>query len=227
MESVTDGILSLGKRAVGRLPAGIRWEVMAALDLNVPQVATDKDRAEGREEAKGIVDRADEFQESFDAESATVLEIGCGYGRLLVPTASLVDEAYGTDISRSSLRRTRQYAEEEGVNVTLAKAEETIPFDKEFDLIYALRVFTHLPRRQVIRYLKTIKDHLAADGVLLFRVPSLEQGGMDDLLAGELHHDYSFRVRYYTKSELETYMDGVGFSTMKIDGGWYVQASPE
>lgn len=227
MAGLSGKIQLAAKNVVGRLPSWLQWELMAATRFNIPDIDNDEVRRDGEQEAKGIAQRAEEFQDSFDIESSTVLEIGCGYGRLLVPMASLADESYGIDISRKSLRQTRKYAGEEGVDITLARSEESIPFDTEFDLIYALRVFTHLPRRQVLRYLIDIREHLSEGGVLLFRVPSLEKEGIDDLLDGELNNDYPFRVRYYTKTELETILDGAGFSDIQIDGGWYAQASVE
>ena len=55
----------------------------------------------------------------------------------------------------------------------LALSEEvltTLPFDREFDLIYAFSVFTHLSEKTAHAALNTLRRYIAGDGVLVITI---------------------------------------------------------
>jgi len=203
------------KRIVGKLPAKYQWELMSSSGHNVPDIDTEEERKEGKQEANKILDRVEDYNSNFTAGEAKVLEIGCGYGRLIVPVAQRVNEAYGVDISKSSIRKANKYATSEQVDVQFATAEESVPFDETFDLIYSKAVFMHMRRRQMLRYLKSVYDHLDENGVVYLDVPSLETG-INDLVNEELGQRYEYRMRYYTQTELELYLEATGYENVEV-----------
>jgi len=66
-----------------------------------------------------------------------VLDIPCGMGRLMLPLARLGISMTGVDLSELYLKRARQHAEKEGLDVRLIhKDMRDIPFDSEFDAAF-------------------------------------------------------------------------------------------
>lgn len=101
-------------------------------------------------------------------QPASILEVGCGYGKQLRALRTAVDAPlYGVDFSPSQLGQAQHYLE--GVeNVTLALASGArLPFpDHSFDLVLTSAVILHNPpkiaeaiRREVVRVSKRWTAH--------------------------------------------------------------------
>lgn len=98
---------------------------------------------------------------------SSVLEVGCGYGRLLraVGDRLRIRRLVGVDFSATQLVRARHYAS--AAQVALADAE-CLPFrDGEFDLVYTAGVMMHVPpaldvpvRRELLRVASRHVVHL-------------------------------------------------------------------
>ena len=104
---------------------------------------------------------------------STVLEIGCGIGRLLKPLATRVREAHGVDVSAEMVRQGRSYLK--GLNnVYLHKTSGTdlkgLP-DSYFDFCFSYIVLQHVPRKSVvISYFQEAERVLKPGGILRFQV---------------------------------------------------------
>jgi SAM-dependent methyltransferase len=93
-------------------------------------------------------------------QPASLLEVGCGYGKLLGEVRSLLDiPLWGVDFSPTQLTLARKYlGDDPGISLTLGRAEG-LPFpDQAFDLVVTSAVILHNPpgpaeriRREVIR----------------------------------------------------------------------------
>ena len=77
-----------------------------------------------------------------------ILEVGCGYGRLLKPIAESVElkRIVGVDFSDTMLRKAEQYINNSKVELILADATQGLPFvDDAFDVVYTSGVLMHIP----------------------------------------------------------------------------------
>jgi SAM-dependent methyltransferase len=94
-----------------------------------------------------------------------VLEIGCGYGRLMKPIAGCVAEVHGIEVSPEPLVMAQKLlAGVSNAVVTLCDGL-SIPYqDDSFDLVYAVAVFQHLPRAVVRAYVPEIRRVLRPGG---------------------------------------------------------------
>jgi 2-polyprenyl-3-methyl-5-hydroxy-6-metoxy-1,4-benzoquinol methylase len=103
---------------------------------------------------------------------ATVLDYGCGWGRLMrlmyahIPPSRL----YGCDPWSDSIELCRSH----GVRGHLALSDylpKSLPFgDTQFDLIYAYSVFTHLSERTCNTVLAALRQRIKPNGLLCITV---------------------------------------------------------
>ncbi len=104
--------------------------------------------------------------------SASVLEIGCGIGRILVPLSERVRLAYGVDISPAMIEQSRVYCGDRR-NVRTSVTDGTLAAfaDESIDLVISYLVFQHIPDgRAIARYVREAARVLTPGGVLRFQV---------------------------------------------------------
>ena len=130
------------------------------------------------------------FVEAAKAAAGPVLEIGCGTGRVLIPTAQAGVEIAGLDLSPQMLQvcRERLQAEPEAVQarVQLVQADmRDFELDQHFRLAtIPFRPFQHLTTvADQLACLKSIHRHLVPGGRLILDLfnPSLEALVRDDV----------------------------------------------
>jgi 2-polyprenyl-3-methyl-5-hydroxy-6-metoxy-1,4-benzoquinol methylase len=97
----------------------------------------------------------------------TVLDFGCGVGRLLIPFAKIVDEVVGLDVSPSMLREARRNCDEHGLrNVRLLDSDDSLStLTGSFDLIHSCIVFQHIPAERGRTIFSKLLQHLRPGGV--------------------------------------------------------------
>lgn len=110
---------------------------------------------------------------------ASILELGCGTGRALVPLAEHCDQIYGIDISIAMLDRCRTKIQNAGIQDKARVAQEDITrisLHQRFDLIIAPnRVMQRLVTdEQVDRMLSCIGFHLRRDGICILNAANPE-----------------------------------------------------
>ena len=97
----------------------------------------------------------------------SVLDFGCGYGRMLRLLPWFTDRLYGCDPWEVSL----QLCEQHRVWGQLARSEylpEDLPFGEEkFDVVLAFSVFTHTSARALRTALAAIRRRIAPGGLLV------------------------------------------------------------
>jgi len=106
-----------------------------------------------------------------DVKSSTVLDYGCGWGRLIRLLYKYVpyDKIYGVDPWDKSIDLCRQH----GVKANLAICDYvpyTLPFERQFDLIFAFSVFTHLSEKTAKTVLSTLRSYIREDGLLAITI---------------------------------------------------------
>lgn len=137
----------------------------------------------------------------------TVLEIGCGVGRLLP------DGGYGIDVSSNMLKIARQRRPECYFKLTTGG----IPYpDGFFDVIYSYLVFQHLKPKSIKNYM--IEAYRCLDDGGEFRFQFIE---------GTEREPFS---NHYTTDEMSEWMHEAGFETVwfvpsKAYAGWTIMGA--
>lgn len=105
-------------------------------------------------------------------QDATVLDYGCGYGRIARMMYAYVDEKnlWGVDPWDRSI----EICHEDGMGSNFVQSDYlpgSLPVgDRSFDLIYAFSVFTHLSERATLSALRVLRDYIKPNGVLLITI---------------------------------------------------------
>ncbi len=113
-----------------------------------------------------------------DPKRMTVLEIGCGAGRVTRALAQIFGEVYGVDISGEMVRQARAaLAALPHVHIFQNNGKDlTVLGNKRFDFAFSSIVFQHIPSREVIEsYVRSVRRQLRPGRLFKFQV----QGGQD------------------------------------------------
>lgn len=114
----------------------------------------------------------------FDLDRAqmadwSVLEIGCGTGRLTPHARAIANDYTGIDISSAMIDEARvrcgdlagvRFFESDGLQLPAAAC------DREYDLIFSIAVMIHCPRSVIGSLLESAWRHVAPGGQLRFQV---------------------------------------------------------
>jgi SAM-dependent methyltransferase len=97
----------------------------------------------------------------------TVLDFGCGVGRLLLPFAAVASEVLGLDVSVSMLREARKNCDERGLrNVRLLPSDDELStLTENFDLIHSCIVLQHIPIKRGRAIFAKLLRHVRPGGV--------------------------------------------------------------
>jgi SAM-dependent methyltransferase len=101
----------------------------------------------------------------------SVLDFGCGPGRVLPHVARLAPQAAcaGCDVDAAAIDWAARHLP--GLGWSLSSFHPPLPFeDGRFDLIYAISVFSHLDRGVAALWLAELRRVLAPDGLALLSV---------------------------------------------------------
>jgi len=101
----------------------------------------------------------------------SVLDFGCGVGRILMPLAKECRIAYGIDISTTMIERAKFHAKEEKVdNVKFFQTiDELNSQDIKFDFIHSNYVFQHISTKTGIEIFKKLLAYLTHNGVAVIQ----------------------------------------------------------
>lgn len=102
-----------------------------------------------------------------DFQPQSILDFGCGVGRLIVPFAKLSPEVTGMDVSRAMLEEATRNCAEYGVaGVQLLVSDDDLSLlAGQFDLIHSYIVFQHIPPVRGRAILGQLLSHLRVGGV--------------------------------------------------------------
>jgi SAM-dependent methyltransferase len=93
---------------------------------------------------------------------ASVLELGCGTGRILRPLAALGHQVTGVDDSPDMLARSPDLP-------TVCSAIESLRLDREFDAVLLASTLINASPGTRQAFLATVRRHLHGDGVAVFQ----------------------------------------------------------
>jgi SAM-dependent methyltransferase len=97
----------------------------------------------------------------------TVLDFGCGVGRLLIPLAKIAEDVVGLDVSSTMLEEARRNCDEQQLrNVRLFRSDDALSaITGPFDFIHSCIVFQHIPVERGRALLSKLLKLLAVGGV--------------------------------------------------------------
>jgi SAM-dependent methyltransferase len=97
----------------------------------------------------------------------SILDFGCGVGRLLAPFARIADEVIGLDVSPSMLLEARRNCDEFGLrNVKLLASDDSLSaLTGSFDFIHSCIVFQHIPVGRGRAIFAKLLQHLRPGGI--------------------------------------------------------------
>ncbi len=121
------------------------------------------------------------YQEYLDlvnkySSIGTLLDIGCGTGRLAIEFAKQGYDVVATDLSEEMLNIVDYRAKEEGVELEIAIYDLLDPIDFEFDIVIAsMDVINHLSDLEDVEFgFTNIYNSISQNGVFIFDVLSVE-----------------------------------------------------
>lgn len=115
------------------------------------------------------------------AKQMTVLEIGCGAGRITRSLSEIFGQVYAVDISGEMVRQAKEaLADRPNVHIFQNNGQDlTVLGDVQFDFAFSYIVFQHIPSRDVIYSYVSEVSRLLRPGCL-FKFQVQGGAGMDD-----------------------------------------------
>lgn len=143
-----------------------------------------------------------------DPKEMTVLEIGCGSGRITRALSEVFGLVYAVDISEEMIRQARQSLQDRP-NVRLFRnsgSDLSVLGDIEIDFAFSYIVFQHIPSREVIRsYVRDVARLLRPGSLFKFQVRGSGVEAPEDTWLGAVFSDadavamaadFKFEARY-------------------------------
>ena len=102
----------------------------------------------------------------------SVLDFGCGAGRLTLPLARRATQVTACDIAPTMLAHVRRNAGAAGLsNVSLISPDELQTSQRRFDFVCSLLVLQYLPHAEGYAAVRTLTEALARGGVAALEIP--------------------------------------------------------
>jgi SAM-dependent methyltransferase len=147
------------------------------------------------------------------AEHRSVLEIGCGTGRLLEPLTKHFDNVFGVDVSGEMVRRGRErLAHLPHVRLVEIDGLGKLPFaDESFNFCFSYITFHHIPIKSVVRsFINESHRVLKGAGVARWHFFGRPAGILASIRESVTHKD-TWRGCKFTLPEIMAAVRAAGF----------------
>jgi SAM-dependent methyltransferase len=139
-------------------------------------------------------------------KEAVILDLGCGYGRLLLSLKRLgYRNLRGVDISEEQVLRARELGLPTVTQADALSFLRGVP-EGEVDVIYALDVLEHIAKDSLVELVSEVRRALKPGGRFLIHVPNGEAIFSGKSVYGDLTHQTAF-----TKTSLAQLLRVCGF----------------
>lgn len=102
----------------------------------------------------------------------SIIEIGCGIGRLLKELNNNIPICYVFDASNDMIRESKEYCKNTSINIIKCDGFGLIPlFNIEFDYAFSIITFKHIPNIDTVKsYISEMYRLLKYGGVIKFQI---------------------------------------------------------
>jgi len=122
---------------------------------------------------------------SITKKNATILDVGCGLGRYLIPLSSQGHRVIGVEKNRELIDNLNEKG------YTIYEASEISNINLSFDYIIMSHIIEHIEPHTLVSFIDSFLDLLKTDGELIIATP---------LLYDEFYNDFDHIKPYYPKS---------------------------
>lgn len=125
----------------------------------------------GKKEIDSVIDYMKPFQTK---KIHSVLDFGCGVGRLTQALGMHFKKVYGVDIAPSMIDLARKFNQRGDTCEYILNQKETLDFFKDgtVDFIYTNITLQHIHPRYSKKYIQEFLRILSPEGILIFQIPS-------------------------------------------------------
>jgi 2-polyprenyl-3-methyl-5-hydroxy-6-metoxy-1,4-benzoquinol methylase len=156
-------------------------------------------------------------------KKGTVLDIGCGGGRNIIPFAEAGFKVTGTDFSPEAIKLAKVLAEENNVEINFLLDDIlNTKLKEKFDIITDAGCFHHLRKEEQLKYIKTLKKLSKPSTIIRIlvinnlckkiRSHNYKQGQAHTLKEG--HY-----TKYFSEEELKELFKDYNININRIDRG--------
>lgn len=151
------GVCSGGRFHAGSMTSEARTEFFASGEAHVSRIWQDIERMVGAE---------------FFPDS--VLDFGCGVGRLVIPFSRRAERVVGVDISPSMIAEAkRNCSAAQASNIEFFESDDELSrIHGTFALVHSHIVLQHIPWKRGRNILRILADHVTPEGVLAVQILS-------------------------------------------------------
>jgi len=128
---------------------------------------------------------------------ATILDFGCGYGRIARLMYYFVNETnfYGVDPWDTSIELCRTAGLSTNFHISDYLPSDLPVGETRFDLMYAFSVFTHLSERATLAALRTLRRYSAESSILAVTIRPIEYWRQDKAVSAPERNDLELKHR--------------------------------
>lgn len=143
---------------------------------------------------------------------SSILEVGCGIGRLLKELNIFIPICVGVDASKDMIREGEIYCDNTDVKLIKCDGFGEIPIKNEFfDYCYSIITFQHIPNTDTVKkYISEMYRLLKNDGIIKFQLLKNDEFPENDLWS------------YHNPNNIIEFMTIIGFTDVEIieSGRW-------
>lgn len=128
------------------------------------------------------------------AKFHSVLDFGCGTGRLLIPLAKVAQNAVGIDVSKSMLSEAESNIKKMAVkNIKLIQSNSMADLENiQFDLVHTYIVLQHIPVHAGYKIIQSLVQAIKPGGVGMIHFPYRNDKGIIQNLGRRIKSKYPF-----------------------------------